>query len=71
MKDSLCVICKGEIVANKNGWAGGNNAMPVASGKCCDDCNTIVVLAARLKQIGYSNEQTRATQIFTKYLEID
>ena len=48
-----CVICNepikpllhphtGEVV-----WEHGNNAQPVADGRCCDDCNWKVVMPKR------------------------
>lgn len=39
----ICVICGKEY----QGW--GNNAMPVAEGECCDECNLKKVIPARLK----------------------
>jgi len=44
----ICVICKQDIKPNAIGWAHGNNAQPVAEGQCCDECNTGVVVPARL-----------------------
>ena len=41
-----CEIC-GEFY---DGY--GNNAEPVMDGKCCDKCNTSVVIPARLASIG-------------------
>lgn len=43
-----CVLCDAEITKNAHGWAGGNNAAPLAEGRCCDDCNW-TVLAARVR----------------------
>ena len=40
-----CVICKKSFA----GW--GNNAAPVADGKCCDDCNGAVVIPARFEAV--------------------
>ena len=40
-----CVICGKPIVGY------GNNAAPVADGKCCDQCNRDVVIPARLKAL--------------------
>lgn len=37
-----CCIC-GKLI---KGW--GNNAEPVAPGKCCDECNAVVVIPSRL-----------------------
>ena len=37
-----CVICGGKFT----GW--GNNAEPVKSGRCCDLCNSSVVIPMRI-----------------------
>ena len=43
-----CCICDKEIPV-VGGWAGGNNAEPVVKdGRCCNECNALVVLPARL-----------------------
>ena len=52
-----CVICKGEIEVKKTPegkvyWDTGNNAEPIADGRCCDVCNDSVVLSARLARHG-------------------
>lgn len=47
-----CSICKKGIKVNPNGLSEGNNAEPINSGRCCDDCNIGVVIPARLKNIG-------------------
>ena len=39
----LCVLCNDNITGY------GNNAQPVAEGKCCDSCNFSVVLQERLR----------------------
>ena len=53
-----CVICDGEIekkyTTNANGervmyWDKGENAEPVAEGRCCETCNLTVVIPARLR----------------------
>lgn len=46
-----CTICN-EVYS---GW--GNNAIPVNAGRCCDNCNTIVVIPARIKQLRERNEE--------------
>lgn len=38
-----CVICKREIVGY------GNNAEPVRKGRCCDHCNSTVILPMRFE----------------------
>ena len=45
----LCSICKNEIPAVR-GWKHGHNADPVNQGRCCDVCNTTVVIPARIAQ---------------------
>jgi len=53
-----CVICNDEIgVDPMSGWGGGHNAEPVAEGRCCDECNTMQVIPARLQQIFSSNKE--------------
>ncbi len=47
-KPVICSICHLPIPV-KFGWAEGNNAEPVNSGRCCDDCNSSVVIPARLQ----------------------
>jgi len=42
-----CSICQKEI-PNKNGWDGGNNAQPINNGRCCDECDSEVVIPARI-----------------------
>jgi hypothetical protein len=47
-----CIICKGSIEPNRTPdgeiyWTGGNNAEPVKSGRCCEECNNSVVIPAR------------------------
>ena len=33
----------------------GNNANPVADGRCCDTCDCLIVLPARMTTLGYQN----------------
>lgn len=42
-----CCICDRPIPA-RGDWTTGNNAEPVADGRCCDDCNAKVVVPTRL-----------------------
>jgi hypothetical protein len=47
-----CSICKKEIPPHPiHGWAGGNNAAPINDGRCCDNCNSMVVIPARLQRL--------------------
>lgn len=45
MDDNKCCICG----ANYGGY--GNNAEPVASGRCCNDCNAEVIIPARISMM--------------------
>ncbi len=45
-----CSICGNTIQINALGWAYGNNAQPVNDGRCCDLCNFMYVIPARLRQ---------------------
>lgn len=42
-----CILC-GKVIAPKGTWVLGNNAMPLAAGRCCDMCNANKVIPARL-----------------------
>lgn len=44
-KEQECVIC------HKPFEGYGNNAEPVAEGRCCDECNTKVVIPARIEEM--------------------
>ena len=49
-----CCICENEIEKKyHNGkmyWDSGNNAQPVKDGRCCDRCNTKIVIPVRFAQ---------------------
>ena len=50
-----CDICKSKITPHHLGWDGSHNAEPVVkNGKCCDVCNTSVVIPARI-MMGHNN----------------
>lgn len=44
-KVKKCSICKASYVGF------GNNADPVNKGRCCDTCNTLVVIPARIAML--------------------
>jgi hypothetical protein len=46
----ICSICCSpiEIVGT---WDQGHNAQPVNDGRCCGECNTAVVIPARLAEV--------------------
>lgn len=45
-----CKICKGKIEII-NGYRDGHNAQPVTKGRCCADCNSTIVMKARISTI--------------------
>lgn len=47
-KQPPCVICKKPIDIQPSGWAGGHNAEPVKSGRCCTQCQQDIVLPLRI-----------------------
>jgi len=51
-----CCICKGEIEKKytpegKMYWDTGNNAQPIKDGRCCDACDSGVVIPERIKRL--------------------
>ena len=56
-----CIICKEEIGIDPiSGWEGGHNAQPIAEGRCCDSCNSLEVIPARLAEIITQREASNA-----------
>jgi hypothetical protein len=49
-----CDICKDYA------YGYGNNPQPVCAGKCCDDCNMVVVIPRRNPQIPFQHENSKA-----------
>ncbi len=43
----ICCICNQPIPPQGN-WLGGNNAEPIANGRCCKHCDDTVVIPARI-----------------------
>tara|TARA_R100001463_G_scaffold42615_3_gene89229 strand:+ start:646 stop:918 length:273 start_codon:yes stop_codon:yes gene_type:complete len=76
-KIHVCVICAETIKpkflgldkdGNKHYWYDGNNALPVADGKCCDGCNKSVVIPERMTQILMSRLNVGIDDNFNKLL---
>lgn len=45
-----CCLCGNEIEKNPlSGWDQGNNAQPLADGRCCDECDYALVIPQRIK----------------------
>lgn len=57
MKINKCSLCYGDIeqkLVPETGvvyWASGNNASPLSEGRCCDTCNTTLVIPARVREL--------------------
>jgi hypothetical protein len=46
----LCSICGTPIVATPpSTWDRGCNAQPINSGRCCEDCDWMYVIPARIR----------------------
>lgn len=43
MKREKCVFCEQPIIGY------GNNAEPIKHGRCCDECDTMIVIPGRIK----------------------
>lgn len=48
-----CVLCKKQV----EGF--GHNPEPLASGRCCDLCNSMLVIPARMRQYLGGNNQNQ------------
>ena len=51
-----CCICSNPIIPQRNElgeivWSQGHNAEPVMDGRCCNDCNSGIVIPIRLAGI--------------------
>lgn len=46
-----CCLCNKEIPIEPNGWSEGNNAQPLREGRCCNACNIMKVIPARLNRV--------------------
>lgn len=53
-----CCLCKKEIDETNTFMSYGNNAQPLADGRCCDICNITKVIPERMKRTfgGKQNE---------------
>jgi hypothetical protein len=76
-KIHVCVICSETIKpkflgldndGNKHYWYHGNNALPVADGKCCDNCNKSVVIPERMTNIMMSRFNVGIDDDFNKLI---
>ena len=59
----VCCICRGPIgVEVLTGWDGGHNAEPIMFGRCCRDCNDMVVFPTRMRRAGISSRSPLSTR---------
>lgn len=49
----VCSICQEDFTEF------GNNAYPINDGRCCDDCNALVVIPARIRRLYKIKEPTQ------------
>ena len=45
-----CCICD-KYIEPKGSWILGNNAEPVKDGRCCDKCNSEIVIPERIRRV--------------------
>lgn len=45
-----CCLC-GFDIQPVGDWFHGNNAEPAADGRCCDECNSLIVIPARIAEM--------------------
>ena len=46
-----CCLCEKEIIRTDSGWELGNNAQPIQEGRCCNYCNTTIVVPRRIEDM--------------------
>ena len=51
----VCSICKNKYIGF------GNNAYPINNGRCCDECNSMYVIPARIYEM-YKNKQNKSEE---------
>jgi hypothetical protein len=65
-----CSICEKEIEKKyHNGkmfWSGGNNAQPINDGRCCDTCDCLIVIPARMGMSGATAVEFGKTMLFMR-----
>ena len=54
-----CSICNNIIERFGKSRGFGHNAQPINNGRCCDECNNLVIIE-RIKEM--SNDNARSTQ---------
>ena len=54
-----CSICFNDLEVQPSGWIQGNNAQPVYSGRCCNVCDSSVVIPARLRIMYNVDKETK------------
>ena len=67
-----CIICKDDIehkmhpTTGEVYWTEGNNAQPVADGRCCDSCDCRVVIPTRLGMNPHSQQALGLGEMFLR-----
>ena len=58
-----CVICQGPIAGSNH------NAAPVRAGRCCDGCNTMYVMDARMILLSYKNWSLGFSPVWDEFID--
>ena len=59
LMSNKCCIC-GELIEDElSGWDEGCNAWPVADGRCCHECDGMVVIPARMSNFFNKNKESK------------
>lgn len=61
----ICSICQRLIAGSY-----GNNAEPVNDGRCCDSCDSLVVIPARLRQMARADPDSNAARVLNRAADI-
>jgi hypothetical protein len=67
-QENRCSICQRIFVLGVNiTWQYGNNAQPVNNGRCCDKCDSEIVIPARCRQMGIPESAALAAGLLAHY----
>ena len=54
-----CSICSDTIgVEPVTNWAYGHNAQPINDGRCCTECNNLVVIPTRIRRMRIQTKES-------------
>tara|TARA_B100000029_G_C17183164_1_gene817717 strand:- start:156 stop:368 length:213 start_codon:yes stop_codon:yes gene_type:complete len=58
-EDKICCLCDEKIYPTEY-WDGTHNALPVKEGRCCAECDKVIVIPARLAEHGFKEPEIEA-----------